>query len=103
MEMYKEEYTENFGLGDITGAVSNPLGAIGGAVGSGFEAIVEPIITTAFKVIGDIFGKWWATVQYFFLYLGFVGALVFILVVVFRLEFGAGAAARAAMLAKVAQ
>ena len=95
MEMYKEPYTENFGFGDITGVLSNPVGAISGGLASGFTAIVEPVVTTVFSVFGKIFGKWWKTVQYFFLYLAFLATLIFILIMVFRIQLQAGVSAKA--------
>jgi len=103
MELYKDEpYKEEFKFGDITGAVSKPIGAVAGAAGSGIVALVEPILKAFVSAVGKLFGDWWVTVQYFVLYLVFIAALIFVLVVVFRLEFGAGAMARAQMLAKVA-
>jgi hypothetical protein len=96
MEMYKEPYTENFAFpGDILKVVSNPVGAITGGIADGFTAMVEPILNTVFSVFGKIFGKWWTTVQYFFLFLGFVGFLAFILIMVLRLQLQAGLSAKA--------
>jgi hypothetical protein len=96
MEMYKEPYTENFAFpGDILKVVSNPVGAITGGIADGFTAMVEPILNTVFSVFGKIFGKWWITVQYFFLYLAFLGTLVFILIMVFRIQLQAGVSAKA--------
>ena len=93
--MYKEPYTENFGFGDITKVISNPIGAITGGIADGFTAMVEPILTMVFSVFGKIFGKWWVTVQYFFLYLAFAGTLIFILIMIFRIQLQAGVSAKA--------
>jgi hypothetical protein len=99
MEMYKDEpYTENFGLGAVTGAVSSVAG--GDGITDLIVAAVEPVFTAIFSVFGKLLGKWWLTVQYFFLYMFFVTALVYILILVFRLEFGAGRAASAMAMVK---
>jgi hypothetical protein len=95
MEMYKEPYTENFSLSSITGVLKNPVGAITGGIATGFTAMVEPILNTVFSVFGKVFGKWWLTVQYFFLYLAFLGTLVFILIMVFKIQLQAGVSAKA--------
>ena len=92
MEMYKEPYTENFNIG---GFFKNPIGEIGGAAASGITALVEPILKTFLSVFGKIFGKWWVTVQYFFLFLAFVGFLAFILIMVLRLQLQASLSAGA--------
>ena len=99
MEMYKDEpYTENFGLGAITGAVSSVGG--GGGIVDMIVAAIKPVLSAIFSVFGGLLGEWWKTVQYFFLYMFFVTALVYILILVFRLEFGAGRAASAMAMAK---